>query len=124
MNLFTFRGMVFLACVGAAGLHFKPWEHTRATATGVVVGRALDGQGRGVAGASVVLRDAKGLVVGRIETENNGDFMFEGCRPGHYRLAAAKLGVGGGERSVVVDSRGRADATVPLTDGMMGLGHR
>jgi hypothetical protein len=124
MNMFSFRGMLVVACVSAAALHFKPWERAVPTAAGVVAGKAVDGEGRPVVGASVVLRDAKGVVVGRSETESNGAFEFARCKPGRYRVAAAKLGVGGGERGVVVDPRMQADATIPLTDGMTAVGHR
>ncbi len=120
MNLLTFRGLCVLSCVGAMALHFKPWEHAAPGARGVVAGKAIDAQGQTVQGASVVLRDSHGVIVGRTESEMNGWFQFDDCRPGRYRLAAAKLGVGGGERSVLVDAKTRADATIPLTGSVVG----
>jgi hypothetical protein len=123
MNLLSFRGLLFLSVVGAASLHYKPWEHALPAGRGVVAGRAIDAEGRPVVGASIVLRDTKGVVVGRADSEGNGAFEFTNCAPGRYRLAAAKLGVGGGERGVVVDSHKRADATVPLT-GSIAAGHQ
>jgi hypothetical protein len=123
MNLFTFRGLFTLACLGVLALYFKPWEHARASAVGVVVGKAIDAEGRGVYGATIVLRDTKGVVVGRAESEGNGSFQFDRCKPGRYRVAAAKLGVGGGERNVFVDAHIRADATIPLTNTMTAISH-
>jgi hypothetical protein len=123
MNLLSFRGMLFLSLIGAASLHYKPWEHAIPAAKGVVTGKAVDGEGRPVCGASVVLRDAKGVVVGRTETEGNGAFEFGACAAGRYRVAAAKLGTGGGERGVVVDPHSRADATIPLV-GSVAAGHQ
>lgn len=124
MNVLTFRGMLVLSTIGVASLYFKPWERAPERACGFIAGKAVDTHGLPVAGASVVLRDTKGIVVGRAESESNGAFEFANCKPGRYRVAAAKLGVGGGERGVVVDRGARCDGTIPLAGNMTATGHR
>ena len=124
MDILSFRGLLIVAGLGAAALHFQPWDHARPASAGAVVGKAIDSDGQGVAGASVVLRDAKGVVVGRAESMWNGDFKFESCKPGRYSVAAVKLGIGGGERNVLVDPRASADATIPLLGFSTVAGHR
>jgi len=124
MSILSFRGLLVVACVGAGALWLKPWDRAGAIGDGAVVGKALDAEGRPVAGASVVLRDVQGVVVGRGESNGEGVFEFADCKPGRYRLAVVKLGVGGGERSVSVDPHERADATTPLVENLTAAPHR
>lgn len=124
MNVLSFRGLFILSCISAASLYFKPWEHAKDPAAGVVAGKIVDSDGHGIAGASIVLRDKEGIVAGRAESAAGGDFQFDNCQPGRYRIAAVQPAIGGGERAIYVDSHTRADGTIRLVSQMTGRDHR
>ena len=120
----TSRSILILSATAGLILWARPWDHRPGPGRGVVSGKTVDANGRGVAGASVVLRDAKGVVVGRAESGSDGDFQFDRCPVGRLQIAAGKLEVGAGERVVVVTADDRTDTTVPLTGALMTVGHR
>src|ERR1051325_1317643 len=119
----SFRSLLFLAALAALLFWTKPWTHRVGRGDGLVTGKAVDANGHGVSGASIVIRDAKGVVLGRTESGSNGDFTFERCPVGRLRIAAGRLEIGGGERVVLLREHQHVDTTVPLTGPMMTAGH-
>lgn len=74
---------------------------------GAIVGRVVDANGDGVAGAAVhlVFHSPRGtFVVGRTESGRAGGFEFPRVRPGHYVVKAEKRGVGSGAARAAVRS--------------------
>lgn len=115
MNPFNLKVVFLVGCAGAVGWYagWLPGPHREVA--GQVHGRAVDVNGRGVAGARVTIRDASGQVRAETRAEDDGSFVLTGCDPGTYRVQAVKSGVGSGEREVTVARRRSAETLIAMT---------
>jgi hypothetical protein len=68
--------------------------------TGSVIGRVLDGQGAGLARASVTLSGAMGSSA--VQSDSSGDYRFPAVEPGSYELKADLAGLSAQLRKGVV----------------------
>ena len=72
------------------GLHAQVWCQT--AATGALVGEVLDSSGRGIAHASVEVKNQDMAAIRSTSSDDEGYFAFPLLPPGTYRINVAKAG--------------------------------
>ncbi len=89
-----------------------------AQSTGMVRGRVVDGEGKPVEGATVVLEFQEGITR-KYETKSNrrGEFMQIGLAPGRYLVTAQKEGLGAQQFEVRVGLGRAAEVNFVLAPG-------
>lgn len=84
-------------------------------ATDVIQGTIKDALGRPMSGVSLTLKTPDEIVVGKVQSDADGHFVFSGVTPGTYAISGEKTGFQAGTAIVTVEAGAIATATMTLT---------